>query len=99
MHLKVMTPVRLYIDEMVESVTIPTKVGEITVLPGHDFVVTVLKEGKLYFSKIKGEEAHSEDHLIVGDGCAEITHDGVMVFAKSVKREEVLDGVGKDEDW
>ncbi|MBT3181524.1 MAG: F0F1 ATP synthase subunit epsilon [Deltaproteobacteria bacterium] len=99
MHLKVMTPARLYVDEVVEFVTIPTKMGQVTALPGHDFVITVLKEGKLYFNKRKGEKPHREDYLIVGDGCAEITNDEVMVFTKSVKREEVLNGDGKDTAW
>jgi len=99
MHLKVMTPARLYVDEIVESVTIPTKTGQVTVLPGHDFVVTVLKEGRLYFNKDRNRAPHPKDRLAVGDGCAEITHDEVMVFAKTVKREEVLDGDGKDEAW
>jgi len=85
MKLKVMTPNSLVLDEDVESVTLPAKGGQMTVLPGHDMVVTVLSEGKFYFRK-NGAKA-SGDSLTIGSGCAEITHDSVMIFTNFAEGE------------
>ena len=45
LKLKIVTPERLVLEEMVDQVTIPTTEGEITVLPDHIPVVIGLKSG------------------------------------------------------
>ncbi len=46
-QLKIVTPERLILEEMVESVTLPTTEGEITILPDHVPLVAGLKSGDI----------------------------------------------------
>ena len=86
MRLKVLTPQRLVMDDEVFSATLPTRGGQITVMDGHDLVVTVLKKGIFYFRKDK--ESYIGDRLIIDGGCAEIGHHGITVFTGSAKNME-----------
>lgn len=45
LKLKIVTPERLVLEEMVEQVSIPTTLGEITVLPNHLSLITGLTSG------------------------------------------------------
>lgn len=54
--LKIITPEKLVFEEIVEQVTMPTESGEITILPGHIPLVTVLSKGDIV-AKINGEDS------------------------------------------
>ncbi|MFA6520334.1 MAG: ATP synthase F1 subunit epsilon [Candidatus Paceibacterota bacterium] len=45
LRLKIVTPERLILEEMVDQVSIPTTLGEITVLPDHIPLITSLASG------------------------------------------------------
>ena len=45
LKLKIVTPERLVLEEMVDQVTLPTTLGEITVLPEHIPLITGLASG------------------------------------------------------
>ena len=45
LHLKIVTPERLILEEMVDQVTLPTTEGEITILPEHIPLITGLASG------------------------------------------------------
>ena len=45
LKLKIVTPERLILEEMVDQVTLPTTLGEITVLPDHIPLITGLSSG------------------------------------------------------
>jgi F-type H+-transporting ATPase subunit epsilon len=45
LKLKIVTPERLVLDEMVDQVSLPTTLGEITVLPDHIPLITELTSG------------------------------------------------------
>ncbi len=47
LELKIVTPERLILDEEVESVTIPTTEGELTILPGHISIIASLASGDI----------------------------------------------------
>lgn len=47
LKLKIITPEKTILEEMVDQVTIPTTEGEITVLPGHIALVCALKSGDI----------------------------------------------------
>ena len=47
LKLKIVTPEKLILEEMVESVTIPTKEGEITILPNHVAIIAPLSSGDI----------------------------------------------------
>lgn len=65
-HLKVITPKKLVYDEEVLSVVVPTAAGEITVLPKHADLLSLLKEGVITIKKEKEEE-----YLSIGGGYLE----------------------------
>ena len=45
LKLKIVTPERLILEEMVDQVSLPTKLGEITILPDHIPLITELTSG------------------------------------------------------
>jgi F-type H+-transporting ATPase subunit epsilon len=45
LKLKIVTPEKLVLEELVESVTLPTMEGEITILPEHVPIIAGLKSG------------------------------------------------------
>jgi len=47
MKLKIVTPQKLLIDAEVTQVMLPGAEGEMTILPGHTFLMARLKKGKL----------------------------------------------------
>ena len=47
LKLKIVTPEKLILEESVESVTIPTKEGEITILPDHVPLIAPLASGDI----------------------------------------------------
>ena len=55
LKLKIVTPERLILEEMVDQVTLPTTEGEITILPDHIPLITVLASGDV-IAKTKGED-------------------------------------------
>ncbi len=61
-NLKIITPERVVFDDMVEQVTAVANDGELTILPGHEPIVTTLAVDVLRF-KVKGEE---ETAAIIG---------------------------------
>jgi F-type H+-transporting ATPase subunit epsilon len=46
-HLKIITPEKLILDEMVDAVSIPTTEGEITVLPEHIPLIATIASGDI----------------------------------------------------
>lgn len=72
-HLKVITPKKLALEKDVESITIPTESGEITVLPKHADLLSLLKEGVIAMRTAKEEE-----YLSIGGGYFET--DGKMAI-------------------
>ncbi|MFA6355463.1 MAG: ATP synthase F1 subunit epsilon [Candidatus Paceibacterota bacterium] len=54
LKLKIVTPEKLILEEMVESVTLPTKEGEITILPNHVPIIAPLSSGDIV-SLVGGE--------------------------------------------
>lgn len=54
LKLKIVTPERLILEEMVDQVSLPTTLGEITVLPGHLPLITELASGDIV-AQVNGE--------------------------------------------
>jgi F-type H+-transporting ATPase subunit epsilon len=66
LHLKVITPKKIVLEEDVQSVTVPSEEGELTILPHHTDLFSLLNEGIV---KIKKD--NHEDYLAIGGGYAE----------------------------
>ncbi len=78
-HFKIATPDRVVYENDVDQVTIPTKAGEITVLPHHAPIVSVVKPGELRIVK-KGELL---PHYVAG-GTLEIRPDNTMILLADI---------------
>lgn len=76
LKLKIITPDRTVLEEMVDQVSLPTMEGEITILPGHIALVSALKSGDIVAKK-NGDDIP----MAVSGGFIEIHDDEVAVLA------------------
>jgi F-type H+-transporting ATPase subunit epsilon len=79
-HLKVITPTELVVDEQVDEVVAPGEVGEFGILPGHVPFLTTLHSGEL-----KYKIGNSETKLVVEGGVADVRNDTVSILTDGVK--------------
>lgn len=86
LRLKVATPERVLYDGSVTQVSLPTPMGEITILPNHIPLVSVVSPGELRI-KIDGHETP----LAVSSGVVEISHNTITVLADTAERVEEID--------
>ncbi len=68
LHLKIVTPEKLLLDEEVSQVNVSTEEGEIGILPNHANLMAKLEPGELVIKK-NGKV----DSLAIGDGFLQIT--------------------------
>ena len=78
MNLKLVTLGGIKLDEMVYSVTIPTIDGEISVLPSHEPLVTVARDGVITVRRTK--ETQEEEFFAISGGVVEIDQTGVRIL-------------------
>lgn len=78
MNLKLVTLGGVKLDEAVYSVTIPTIDGEISVLPSHEPLVTVAKDGVITVRRTK--ETQEEEFFAISGGVVEIDQTGVRIL-------------------
>jgi F-type H+-transporting ATPase subunit epsilon len=84
---KIITPERLAYESEVDQVTIPTEAGEITVLPDHTPLVSVLKPGEMRLKKDSVSQVFS-----VSTGFIEVRpRSEVVILADTVERAEEID--------
>lgn len=74
-RLKVITPRKIVIDKQVNSVSVPTSDGEITILPHHAHLFSLLIEGIVRIKK-----DNDEDALAIGGGYLETNGTTVTVL-------------------
>lgn len=93
MKFKIVTPERVVYEDEIDSVSLPTEMGEITVLPHHIPLVANLKPGELIVRK--GGEVHP---LAVSGGFVEVRDENeVIVLADTAERVQELDEKRADE--
>lgn len=80
-HLKVITPTELVVDEQVDEVVAPGLVGEFGILPGHVPFITTLHSGEL-----KYKIGNSETKIVVEGGVADVRDDNVSILTDGVKK-------------
>ena len=85
-NLKIMTPERIVYNQPVEQVTAVSKDGELTILPGHQPLVTTLAIDIMKF-KVKGEE---EIAAIIG-GIMEVGLTEVTVMSDVAEMDVEID--------
>lgn len=76
MHIQVVTPEKVLLDEEADEIIIPTTSGEITVLPHHIPLVSQIAPGIMVIKR----HGH-EDDLVIQGGFVQITDTVVRVLA------------------
>ena len=80
MHFKIATPERVMLETEVDSVSLPTTLGEITILPQHIPLVANLVSGEIKY-KYQGKESF----FAVSGGVIEVKFGEVVVLADTAE--------------
>jgi len=86
LHLKVVTPARVVVDERVDEVSLPGALGELGILPGHAALLAGLRIGELSY-----RQGVREHWLALQWGFAEVSGDDVTVLADVAERPAEID--------
>ncbi len=86
LHLKVVTPEKLLIDEEVSQVNVSTEQGQLGILPHHANLMAKLEPGELIIKK-NGKE----DTLVIGDGFLQITDNTLTIMTDLATYEQDID--------
>ncbi|HZJ41187.1 MAG TPA: ATP synthase F1 subunit epsilon [Candidatus Saccharimonadales bacterium] len=84
---EIVTPERVVLKQEILQITVPTANGEITVLPNHIPLVSIIKSGVI---EIKLADNITEI-ISVGSGFIEVMKDKVVILADTAERAEELD--------
>lgn len=80
LKLEIVTPEKKVLDEMVDSVTVPTASGEAGILPNHAPLISALKPGILSYTN-KG----TTERLALAGGFVEVSANKVAVLTDSAE--------------
>ncbi len=84
---EIATPERQVLKEEITQVSLPTKQGEITILPGHVPLVAILDTGVIGITKQDGYH----DILSLSGGFVEVLKRKVVILADIAERAEEID--------
>ena len=84
---EIVTPERVVLKEEITQITVPTKMGEITVLPNHIPLVASLLPGVVHVKKKNGQD----EIMSISGGFLEVLKDKVVILADTAERAEELD--------
>jgi len=75
LHLKIVTPEKLLVDEEVSQVNVSTEQGQLGILPNHANLMAKLEPGELIIKK-----GGKVDSLAIGDGFLQVTSNTLTVM-------------------
>lgn len=84
---EIVTPERVVLREEITQITLPTKMGEITVLPNHIPLVSSLMPGVIHIKKKDGQD----EVISISGGFLEVLKDKVVILADTAERAEEID--------
>ena len=84
---EIVTPERIVLKKNVHKVIVPTKSGEITVLPKHEPLISMLVTGVLELL----DENDKKEGISLSGGFIEVLRNKVIVLADSAERAEEID--------
>jgi len=84
---EIVTPESVVLKEEILQITVPTRAGEITVLPNHIPLVSSLQPGVIHIKKKNGED----EIISISGGFLEVLKDKVVILADTAERAEELD--------
>jgi F-type H+-transporting ATPase subunit epsilon len=87
MKLRIITPEKIVFEEDIDQVTLPTKDGEITVLPHHVPLVSIVQPGEILIKKNAVDIP-----LAVSGGMVQVLPGEIILLADSAERvEEIIE--------
>lgn len=86
MKLKIITPKKVVREIEIDSITAPSAAGEITVLPKHEHLFTLLKEGILTM-RTKNEE----EFMAIGGGYLETDGKNLQILVSRAYGQDEID--------
>ncbi|MBR2841191.1 ATP synthase F1 subunit epsilon [Candidatus Saccharibacteria bacterium] len=90
MQLKLVTLLGEKLSEPVYELVLPSKSGRITVLPGHEPLVTLLNPGAMAIRRHKDDPDLKLEFLAVSGGVAKITQDEVVILADEAESDREI---------
>jgi len=84
---EIVTPEKVVLKEEITQITLPTRAGEITVLPNHIPLVSSLLPGVIQIKKKNGED----EVISISGGFLEVSKDKVVILADTAERAEEID--------
>jgi len=86
-HFEIVTPEAVAYQDKIDALTLDTQLGEITILPNHMPLVSVLRPGEMRIKK-----GNEEIVMAVAGGFVEIQpHSKVIIVADAAERAENID--------
>ena len=86
LHFQIITPDKIAYDDEIDSLTLPTTEGEITILPNHIPLVTAVKPGEIMIRK--DQKTHQ---MAVMKGFLEVSENKVKLMAEAAELAEEID--------
>lgn len=86
LHLKIITPRKIVVDKEIDSITVPSFDGEITILPRHENLFALLVEGI-----IKIKQGDDEEYFSIGGGYIETDGNNVTVLVSKAYGQDEID--------
>jgi len=83
---KIVTPEKTVFEDSVDQITLPTREGEITVLPEHIPLIAVLAPGEL-----TARQDGKEIAMAVSGGMVEVRKNELTILADTAERAEEID--------
>ena len=80
MNLKLVTLGGVKLEEAVYSVTIPTIDGEISVLPSHEPLVTVAKDGVITVRRRQEDSDNQLEYFAISGGVVKVDYSSVQIL-------------------
>jgi F-type H+-transporting ATPase subunit epsilon len=91
-NFKIVTPQRTVLEEEVDQVSIPTKVGEVTLLPNHISYITLIAPGI-----VEAKNGPKVISMTVSEGFLEFHDNELTVLANTAEKAEEIDLVRAEE--
>jgi F-type H+-transporting ATPase subunit epsilon len=86
LKLKIITPQKQVVDQEVQSVTVPSADGDITVLPKHIHLLTLLQEGIITM-----KHDNKEESLAIGGGYLETNGKEANILVSRAYKQDDID--------
>lgn len=86
-NFEIVTPEKVILKEKIQRVSVPTRMGEITVLPDHIPLVSILAPGVIEVLT----ESNEIEIIALSGGFIEVLHNKVVILADSAERAADID--------